>query len=368
MAKYIYQYSEWPQFTWDAGQLLSLLTEVRHLQGKLLGAMQTLGFDLQNEASLENLTLDVLKSSEIEGEIFAPEQVRSSLARRLGLNISGLVPSDRDVDGVVEMLLDATQNHAQPLTADRLFDWHAALFPTGRSGMYKIIVSDWRDDSTGPMQVVSGAMGYEQVHFQAPAADSVAAEMTTFLAWFNHEQSLDPLLKAGVAHLWFITIHPFEDGNGRIARALTDLLLARADKTAQRFYSMSNQIRAERNAYYKILEDTQQDNLDITAWLEWFLLCLLRALQAANVILQKVLTKHHFWLKHAQTSLNERQIFMLNKLLDDFYGKLTTQKWAKMTKVSQDTALRDVNDLLSKNILAKGNSGGRSAGYHLVTD
>lgn len=366
MAKYIYQYTDWPQFRWDTEVLFPLLAEVRYLQGKLLGAMQTLGFDLQNEANLENLTLDVLKSSEIEGEIFAPEQVRSSLARRLGLNISGLVPSDRDVDGVVDMLLDATQNQEQALSATRLFDWHAALFPTGRSGMYKIIVADWRDDSTGPMQVVSGAMGYEKVHFQAPAAEQVAQEMEAFLGWFNTNDVNDPLIKAGIAHLWFITIHPFEDGNGRIARALTDLLLARADGTAHRFYSMSSQIRVERQAYYKILEDTQQDDLDITEWLDWFLNCLLRALQAADVILQKVLTKHRFWLKHARASLNERQVFMLNRLLDDFYGKLTTAKWAKMNKVSTDTALRDISDLLKKNILEKEDSGGRSTKYRMV--
>ena len=330
-----------------------------------MGRMESLGFDLRNEATLETLTLDVLKSTEIEGEYLNPDQVRSSIARRLGLEIAGSVESDRNVDGVVEMMLDATQNCFNPLTAERLFDWHAALFPTGRSGMYKITVANWRTDSTGPMQVVSGAMGKEKVHFQAPDSSLVESEMSRFLDWFNKSSELDLVLKASVAHLWFVTIHPFDDGNGRITRALTDMLLAQSDRSSQRFYSMSAQIRLERKQYYEILEKTQKGNLDITDWIKWFLNCLLNALKSTDTILNRVLFKADFWTRHAKTIMNERQKKLLNKILDGFEGKLTSSKWAKIAKCSKDTAIRDINDLINKNILKKDEAGGRSTNYEL---
>lgn len=335
------------------------------MQGRMVGKMQALGFELRNEANLHSLTLDVLKSSEIEGEMLNVDQVRSSIARRLGLDISGLVPSDRNVDGVVEMMLDATQRFEQPLTAERLFGWHASLFPTGWSGMYKILVATWRDDSTGPMQVVSGAMGKETVHFQAPEASKVQAEMHRFLDWFNREDGEDPVIKAGLAHLWFLTVHPFEDGNGRIARALTDMLLARGDGSSQRFYSMSAQIRLLRREYYEILERSQRGSLDITSWLQWFLECLMDALEATEETLAGVFRRHEFWLKHQSTPLNDRQRLMLRKLMDRFEGKLNSSKWAKMAKCSEDTALRDIQDLMEKGILQKETAGGRSTSYAL---
>ncbi len=366
MSRFIYQKQDWPKFRWDNDHLISLLGEVRNLQGKLIGSMNTLGFDLQSEASLETLTLDIIKTTEIEGEVLNPEQVRSSLARRLGMDIAGLVPSSRNVDGVVDMMLNATQQYDVPLSAERLFDWHFSLFPTGRSGMYKIIVGSYRDDSTGPMQVVSGAMGKEKVHFQAPPADAVEAEMDQFIQWFNVENTLDPILKAGIAHLWFITIHPFDDGNGRMARAITDMLLTRADGVAQRYYSMSAQIQQERKGYYHILESSQRETLDITRWLDWFLTCLLNALKSSDKILSKVLYKHTFWNRHAMSTLNTRQVLLLNKLLDGFKGKLTSSKWAKIAKCSSDTALRDIQDLIAKNILRKEPAGGRSTNYELV--
>jgi Fic family protein len=365
MNDYIHQHKDWPYFTWRNEALLSELGKVRHLQGKLLGKMEALGFALQEEAVLETLTLDVLKSSEIEGELLNPEQVRSSIARRLGMEISGLIPSDRNVDGVVEMMLDATQQNDQPLNHERLFGWHASLFPTGRSGMYKIEVGGWRKDETGPMQVVSGAMGKEKVHYQAPEAALLNQEMNAFIDWFNTEKQLDPVLKAAVAHLWFVTIHPFEDGNGRIARAITDLQLARADGSKQRFYSMSAQIRLERKAYYDILEKTQKGDLDITDWLIWFLDCLHQALLTTDQILARVLTKAKFWENHAVVSINDRQRTIINKLLDGFDGKLTSSKWAKITKCSPDTALRDITDLMAKHILRKEEAGGRSTNYEL---
>ena len=330
-----------------------------------MGRMESLGFDLRNEATLETLTLDVLKSTEIEGEYLNPDQVRSSIARRLGMEIAGSVESDRNVDGVVEMMLDATQNCFNPLTSERLFDWHAAIFPTGRSGMYKITVANWRSDSTGPMQVVSGAMGKEKVHFQAPDSSLVESEMSRFLDWFNKSSELDLVLKASVAHLWFVTIHPFDDGNGRITRALTDMLLAQSDRSSQRFYSMSAQIRLERKQYYEILEKTQKGNLDITDWIKWFLSCLLNALKSTDTILNRVLFKADFWTRHAKTIMNERQKKLLNKILDGFEGKLTSSKWAKIAKCSKDTAIRDINDLINKNILKKDEAGGRSTNYEL---
>jgi Fic family protein len=366
MSRYIHQRNDWPHFTYEEADLIALLAKVRHMQGQLIGRMEAVGPDLRDEANLETVTLEIVKSSEIEGEILPSDQVRSSLARRLGLDRAGLVPSNRDVDGIVDLLVDAIQQSANPLTTARLFDWHAALFPTGRSGMYKIIVGNWRDDSTGPMQVVSGAWGRERVHFEAPAADRIPAEMATFLEWINGEQAIDPVLKAGIGHLWFITIHPFEDGNGRIARAITDMLLTRADGVLQRYYSMSAQIRVERKAYYDILERTQRNSLDITDWLVWFLTCLHNALQASAAVLDQVIYRHRFWLAHGTKTLNARQHQMLNRLLDNFKGKLTTSKWAKMMKCSHDTALRDIQGLIDLDILRKEAAGGRSTNYELV--
>lgn len=365
MKTFIHQNDNWPNFTWKNDEIVNLLSEARNLQGRLIGKMESLGFDLRNEALLDTLTLDVLKSSEIEGEYLNPEQVRSSIARRLGMEIAGSVESDRNVDGVVEMMLDATQNCFKPLTAERLFDWHAALFPTGRSGMYKITVADWRKDTADPMQVVSGAMGKEKVHFQAPDSLLVENEMNLFLDWFNNNTVIDLVIKAAIAHLWFVTIHPFEDGNGRITRALTDMLLAQSDKSNQRFYSMSAQIRIERKEYYEILEKSQKGNLDITAWIKWFLNCLINALKSTDSVLIRVLSKAEFWSKHANTSINERQKNLLNKLLDGFDGKLTSSKWAKIAKCSKDTAIRDINDLIDKNMLQKEAAGGRSTNYEL---
>lgn len=364
--RYIYQIETWPGFFWDSQIILTPLAKVRNLQGKLIGKMEALGFQLRDEAALETLTIEILKSTEIEGELLNPEQVRSSLARRLGMDISGLVPSDRHVDGVVDLVLDAVRNYQHPLTRERLLDWHFSLFPTGRSGMYTIKVGDWREDTTGPMQVVSGPMGKETVHFQAPDSERLDSEMDIFFHWFNNENSMDPVLKAAIAHLWFVTIHPFDDGNGRIARAITDMLLTRSDGVAQRFYSMSAQIRKERKGYYHILEQTQKGTLDVTKWLEWFLDCLLNALEESEAILEKVLQKHHFWTRHATIQLNDRQIKLINKLLDGFHGKLTTGKWAKIAKCSSDTALRDIQDLLEKGILVKAAAGGRGTNYLLA--
>lgn len=365
MSAFIYQLANWPNFTWKTEELVKLLSEARNLQGRLFGKMESLGFDLRNEALLETLTLDVLKSSEIEGEFLNPDQVRSSIARRLGMEIAGSVESDRNVDGVVEMMLDATQNCFKPLPADRLFDWHAALFPTGRNGMYKITVADWRKDATGPMQVVSGAMGKERVHFQAPDSMIIEKEMQRFLNWFNDNNDIDLVIKAAIAHLWFVTIHPFEDGNGRITRALTDMLLAQSDRSNQRFYSMSAQIRKERKQYYEILEKTQKGTLDITEWIKWFLGCLINALKSTDTVLTRVLHKANFWQKHSKTIINERQKELLNKLLDGFEGKLTSSKWAKIAKCSKDSAIRDINDLINKDILQKEAAGGRSTNYEI---
>ena len=362
MPKYIYQYKNWTNFTWDDKAILPILGEVRNLQGRLLGEMCALGFSLQKEATLNTLTLDVLKTSEIEGEKLNRAQVRSSLAKRLGIEIEGWVYSDRNVEGIVEMMLDATQNYKQPLTEERLFGWHAALFPTGRSGLYKIEVAQYR---TGEMQVLSGAMGKERVHYEAPAPDTLKNEMDKFIAWFNSNIKIDPVIKAAIAHLWFVTLHPFDDGNGRITRALSDMLLARSDNTSKRFYSMSTQILKERKKYYAALEKSQHCESDITHWLNWFLSCLKRALLASENILQSVLTKAAFWDKHSQTPLNERQILMLNKLLDGFFGKLKSSKWAKITKCSSDTALRDIKDLIEKGILRQEEGGGRSVNYTL---
>lgn len=366
MKTFIYQKQNWPHFTWKNDEIINLLSEARNLQGRLLGKLEHLGFDLKNEANLDTLTLDVLKTSEIEGEFLNSEQVRSSIARKLGIDIASPVDSDRNVDGIVEMMLDATQNYVKSLTKERLLDWHASLFPTGRNGMHKIKVAQWRDDTIGPMQVVSGTLGKEKVHFQAPDAVLIDKEIDDFLNWFNTPSELDNFVKAALAHLWFVTIHPFDDGNGRITRALTDMLLAQSDKSSQRFYSMSAQIRLERKDYYLMLEKTQKGNLDITEWIVWFLNCLIHSLIAAEQLLHKVLAKAQFWTKHSNTVFNERQIKLLNKLLDGFEGKLNSSKWATIAKCSKDTAIRDIQELINKGVLQKEDAGGRSTHYKLI--
>lgn len=363
--RYIHELAQWPDFTWDEAQVNDLLAQTRYLQGKVMGRMESLGFKLQADASLVTLTHEIVKSSEIEGELLPQEQVRSSLARKLGLEVAGLVASNRNIDGIVELMLDATQNFKQPLTTERLFHWHKSLFPDGYSGAYKITTGNWRTDETGPMQVVSGAMGKERIHFEAPAANRLAAEMEKFLLWFNSGSSMDWLLKSAIAHFWFITIHPFDDGNGRIARAISDLLLARSDNSDKRFYSLSGQIRKERNEYYKLLEQSQSRSLNITEWLVWYLTCLSHALLSTTEDLNTTLAKAKFWEQHKTAVLNVRQKLMLNKLLDGFEGKLNTTKWAKITKTSQDTALRDIQALIELGILDKEKSGGRSTHYIL---
>jgi len=363
MATYIHQLKHWPEFQWNEEDFITLLSEVRHLQGKLLGKVELLGFELKDEANLETLIQDVVQSSEIEGEILNPEQVRSSIATLLGLESSGLPHADRHIDGVVEMTLNATQNTNKFLDKERLFDWHAALFPTGRSGMYKIEVAQWR---TGDMQVVSGGLGKETIHYEAPNTARLDQEMNVFFDWFNTETKSDPILKAAIAHLWFVTIHPFADGNGRIARAIADMQLCKADGVNQRFYSMSAAIKKQRKSYYNTLESTQKGDLDITAWVVWFLECLKQAILSSHTVIDKVVYKHQFWMRNTYLISHERQKKIINLLLDDFKGNLTTSKWAKITKTSPDTALRDINDLVNKGILVKANPGGRSTHYLLV--
>jgi Fic family protein len=363
MAKYIYQHKNWTDFSWDYSKIAVLLGEVRNLQGKLLGTMNALGFSLKSEATLETLTLDIMKSSEIEGEKLNRKQVRSSVAKRLGLEAGGLEFIDRNVEGVVEMLLDATQNYTDNLSEDRLFGWHSSLFPSGRSGMYKIEVGQYR---TGEMQVVSGAMGQEKVHYEAVPAKDLKKEMDVFINWINTNSQIDSVLKSAIAHLWFVTIHPFDDGNGRIARAISDMLLARSDGSSQRFYSMSNQILKERKKYYATLGKTQHGSSDITLWLSWFLTCLKHALLETEESMQNIVHKAKFWEKHKETPINERQRLMINKLFDNFSGKLTSSKWAKITKISTDTALRDIKDLIEKGVLQQEKEGGRSVNYTLV--
>ena len=365
--EYVHEKEDWPNFTWDQTALADALADVRNRQGRLVGRMEALGFHNQSEAVLKTLTQDVIKTSEIEGERLADDQVRSSLARRLGMDIAGLVASDRNVDGVVEMMLDATQKFAAPLNEERLFSWHSSLFPTARSGLKRIVTGAWRTAETGPMQVVSGPIGRERVHFEAPAAERLPAEMRRFFDWFEDPAlAIDPVMKAGVAHFWFVTVHPFEDGNGRIARAVADLALARSDQTKQRFYSMSSQIRIERNAYYSTLEACQKGGLDITHWLDWFLACLGRAIGNSAAMLETVLAKARFWEQHADAGFNDRQKIMLTRMLDGFEGKLTSSKWAILAKCSQDTALRDIDDLLRRQILVKEEAGGRSTSYLLA--
>lgn len=361
---YLYKHKDYPNFTWDSDVVLPLLSEVRLLQGKLLGKMQSFGFNLQNDATLDALTLEVIKSNEIEGEFLDEEKVRSSIARKLGIKTTGEDHYDYGIEGIVDIIFDATYKSDEPITKERLFGWHNALFPTGISGAYKIKTATWRDDSTDPMYVVSGALGKEKVHFQAPDAELVPEQMKQFLHWFN-TNTTDDVLKAAIAHLWFVTIHPFEDGNGRIARALAELLLTRSDKSKLRFYSMSAQIRVERKAYYDILEKTEGGSMDVTLWINWFLNCLKNAIIASEETLSRVLKKASFWSQHAATPLNERQVLMLNKLFDGFEGKLKTSKWAKITKVSTDTALRDIKDLIEKGILIEKGENKRNTNYEL---
>lgn len=365
-SKYIWQASDWPAWRFDLAALAAPLAEVSRVQGMLMGRLADVGLTLRDQASLAALTEDVVKTSEIEGEQLNVESVRSSLARRLGVDIGALATVDRHVEGVVAMVLDATTNCHAPVSRERLFGWHAALFPTGYSGLSKINVGDWRDDTSGPMQVISGPIGRQRVHFEAPPADRLEVETRRFLDWLNRPSNEPPLLKAGLGHLWFVTLHPFDDGNGRIARAIGDLLLARADGSPQRFYSLSAQIQRERKAYYDILERTQKGSLDVTEWLAWFLDTLHRALDEAQNTLDAVLTKARFWQRWATTPMNERQVKLLSRLLDGFEGKLTSSKWAAIAKCSPDTALRDITDLVTRGVLRKSDAGGRSTSYELA--
>jgi Fic family protein len=366
MMQYIHNQPDWPSFHWNREQLTHTLSAVRYEQGRLIGRMEGLGFQLREEAVLETLTDDVLKSSNIEGERLDTQQVRSSVARRLGMDVGGLRPVDRHIEGIVEMMLDATRHYGERLTVERLFGWHASLFPTGRSGMRRIIVGAWRDDAGGPMQVISGRAGREHIHFEAPPAEKLEGEMRAFLEWFNGNNEPDWLMKAAVAHLWFVTLHPFEDGNGRIARAIADLALARSENSAQRFYSMSAQIERERNDYYRVLESAQRGTLDVTSWLDWFLGCLGRAIEEAESVLGAVMDKARFWEAVGAAPLNERQRLVLNRLVDGFEGKLTTSKWAKLAKCSSDTALRDIQSLVERGILVRNPGGGRNTSYDLA--
>lgn len=363
---YVHELKDWPRFRWQAEKLTEPLAFVRHRQGRLIGRMEALGFNLRQEAVLQTLTADVLKSSEIEGEKLDAEQVRSSIARRLGMDIGAVKPADRHVEGVVEMMLDATRQYEQPLTKERLFAWHAAMFPTGPIGLTKIRRGAWRNDKTGPMQVVSGPMSNEHVHYGAPKAGRVPREMKAFLKWFGSGEPMDPVPKAGLAHLWFVTIHPFDDGNGRIARAIADMALARSENSPQRFYSMSAQIRQERNAYYEILERTQKGTMDVTPWMDWFLGCLGRAIDGAQATLSEVLAKARFWDRIKDVPLNDRQRLVINRVLDDFEGRLTSSKYAAVAKCSQDTAHRDILALVEHGVMIQNPEGGRSTSYSLV--
>lgn len=363
---YIHERKDWPNFVWAAERLVGPLAGVRHRQGRLIGRMESLGFNLRREAELQTLTADVLKSSEIEGEKLDADQVRSSIARRLGIDIGALTPVDRHVEGIVEMMLDATRRYEQPLNRERLFAWHASLFPSGRSGMARIRVGAWRDGGTGPMQVVSGPIGKERVHFEAPGANRLDAEMGAFLGWFEGPRRVDAVLKAALAHLWFVTIHPFDDGNGRIARAIADMVLARSESGSQRFYSMSSQIRRERSRYYDILERTQKGTMDVTPWMEWFLGCLGRAIDGAQNLIGAVLVKARFWERIQGVTLNDRQRLVLNRLLDGFVGKLTSSKYGILAKCSQDTAHRDILALVARGVLIQNPGGGRSTSYSLA--
>jgi len=364
---WIHEYQSWPNFTWNNKALTNKLADIRYRQGRLLGQMESFGFELRQEASLNTLTNDIVKSSAIEGENLNSQEVRSSIARRLGIDIAGLVPASRDVEGIVEIMLDATLQFSNPLTKERLFDWHAALFPTGRSGMHKITVGSWRTLEVGPMQVISGPIGHEKVHYEAPSADKLEKEMQDFINWFDNECSIDLVLKAGIAHFWFVTIHPFEDGNGRIARAIGDMMLARADHTSDRFYSLSSQIESERKDYYKQLEKQQRSSPEITEWLEWFLDCLGRAISNAEITLSKVVFKAKLWDKINQRPVNERQRLIINRMLEDnFEGYMNTSKYAKISKCSNDTALRDIQDLRDRGVFIQNPGKGRSTSYRLT--
>ena len=360
---YLHERKNWWRFQYDNEKILNLLGEVRSKQGLMLGRMSSLGFDFQDEAMLTTMSLELVRSSEIEGENLNLSEVRSSIARHLGINSAGLVPSSRYVEGVVEMLLDATQNYQKPLSDERLFGWHHVLFPTGRSGLYEIEVGKYR---TGEMQVLSGAMGKERVHYQAPKPERLAEEMAVFMKWFNEKTELDAVIKAAIAHLWFVSIHPFDDGNGRITRAITDMLLARSENCSRRFYSMSTEIKLMQKEYYEILERTQRGDGDITEWLLWFLRCFEKALASTESTLSSVLEKNKFWERNKDVQFNERQRKIVNMLFGDFFGKLTSGKWAKIAKCSNDTALNDLKDLVAKGILVKNEEGGRSTNYSLV--
>jgi Fic family protein len=365
---YIYEEPHWPNFTWDEKRLGRKLADLRSQQARLIGQLETLGFRQQNEAILEATTLEALKTSEIEGENFNTDQVRSSVARKMGMEIAGLIPSDRQVDGLVDMMIDATHNCTEALSEERLFGWHTSLFPKPDRGWQKIQVGQWRDNQLGPMQVVSGAMGFEIVHFEAPKSERIAKEMKDFLDWFNEDHALDPVMKAGIAHFWFVTIHPFDDGNGRIARAIADMQLSRSENLRHRFYSISAQIRLDRNAYYTVLEKSQKGDLDLTLWLDWFLNCLGATLTTAEKTLSSVLNKSRFWSNFDHEFLNARQSKLINRILDGFEGNLTTSKWARIAKCSQDTALRDIQNLINRGIFEKDVSGGRSTHYMLAGD
>lgn len=364
---YIWQLIDWPDWRYDVSCLATPMAGVAHAQGHLAGRLADVGMPLRDQASLAALTQDVLKTSEIEGERLDVASVRSSIARRLGVDIGALAPVDRHVEGVVEMVLDATAHYDAPVTPERLYGWHAALFPTGFSGMSRVRIGAWRDDATGPMQVVSGPLGRQRVHFEAPPAHALDREMARFLDWMDGDSDVPPLLKAGLGHLWFVTVHPFDDGNGRIARAIGDLLLARAEHSSQRFYSVSAQIQRERADYYEILERTQKGTMDVTEWLAWFLGVLQRAVESAQFTVDEVLARSRFWQRWAGTPFNARQHKLLTRLLDGFHGKLTSSKWAAIAKCSPDTALRDINELVALGVLRKSDSGGRSTSYELAS-
>ena len=363
-ATWIWQHKNWPKFYWDDSKIITLLSRVRMLQGKLLGELNTFGFELQNNASLEIITTDVISSSEIEGIILDPARVRSSVASRLGLSTQGLPSPDHYTEGVVQVMMDAIKNYNEVLTKERLCNWHAALFPTGRSGMYKISVAEYRQGEE-PMQIVSGAMGHEKVHYEAPSSSDIPHEMDLFLEWINKPCDIDPVIKAAIAHLWFVAIHPFDDGNGRLTRTITDMMLSRSDGQRLRFYSMSAEIMRKRNSYYEILQKTTTGDLCITDWLLWFFETMESAIIRSYDTLLKISQKAIFWQNNSEVTFNERQVKILNRLLDGFEGKLTTSKYAKICHTSQATALRDIQDLLERDILVKTESGGRSSGYEI---
>ena len=362
---YIWQLPHWPNWQFNASQLSEKIAEIHHARGYLLGKIDDLGFDLKKEAFLEVVSEDVLKTSQIEGEYLDQEAVRSSVAKKIGIDIADLPNTDGHIDGVVEMVLDATQAYETQLSVEKLFHWHRGLFPQP-SLLHPIDIGKWREDKKGPMQVISGPINKPKVHYEAPPARIIEQEMDKFILWFNQESWIDPLIKAGIAHLWFVTIHPFDDGNGRIARAIGDMALAKAEKLNLRFYSLSGQIQKERKTYYELLEKTQKGTLHIDEWLDWFLSCLLRSIQASQGTLQHVISKANFWQKHGGQALNQRQIKILNKLIDGFEGKLTSSKWANINKCSVDTALRDIQELIKLEILKKSETGGRSTAYELV--